>query len=580
MTTFRHLTPQEIIVLEERHTHASDWSRIEVSDDFQPTQLFRVEFSGVVRIASNVHIRNAYICNYSIGNDTLIEDVVRLECRHTSAFGEGTPVAVMNENGGRTIHIFSELTAQIAYITALYRHRPRCVEALEQMALTQARQAESLLGFIGPRCRIIGCRLLREVRLAHDVTLEGVSLLENGSIGAHAFVGIDVKAYNFILSEAAHIDNGSIIERCFVGECCHIDRGFSAIDSLFFANSHCENGEAVSIFAAPYTVSHHKSSLLIAGFFSFFNAGSGANQSNHLFKCGAVHQSVHRRGCKFASSAYVMSPAIEGIYTMVMGRHTHHHDTSAFPFSYLLEQEGSSALIPAANLASYGTIRDIAKWPQRDKRIERRDLIRFEQWNPYVGEALQQGIATLTALHEQNPDAQTYIYNNVHIKALGIQRGLHRYHLALAATLSSLLPPTAPAEIFDADTVCDWIDVAGLYVTRHFMVQLLTDIEQGVLTTVAAILSRFSEFNNTYTTYAQHWALAQLQQRLGHTPSDADIAHAIQEGISAEQELQQLTERDRLADCSPDMSVGYGIDALTAHEREDDYRSVRGFTTL
>ena len=40
----------------------------------------------------------------------------------------------------------------------------------------------------------------------------------------------------------------------------------------------------------PYTVSHHKSSLLIAGMFSFFNAGSGSNQSNHLFKSGAVHQ--------------------------------------------------------------------------------------------------------------------------------------------------------------------------------------------------------------------------------------------------------------------------------------------------
>jgi len=121
-----------------------------------------------------------------------------------------------------------------------------------------------------------------------------------------------------------------------VGESCRLDKGFTAAESLFFANCHCENGEAASIFAGPYTVSHHKSSLLIAGMFSFFNAGSGSNQSNHLFKSGAVHQAVHLRGCKFASGAYIMSPAIEGAFTMVKGNHADHHDTAIFPYSYLM----------------------------------------------------------------------------------------------------------------------------------------------------------------------------------------------------------------------------------------------------
>ena len=93
--------------------------------------------------------------------------------------------------------------------------------------------------------------------------------------------------------------------------------------------------------------------------FSFFNAGSGSNQSNHLFKSGAVHQSVHLRGCKFASSAYIMSPALEGAFTMVMGHHSYHHDTSAFPYSYLIEKEGRTHLMPGANLTSFGAVRDI-----------------------------------------------------------------------------------------------------------------------------------------------------------------------------------------------------------------------------
>ena len=130
--------------------------------------------------------------------------------------------------------------------------------------------------------------------------IDGASILENATLCDGVRIGVDVKAYDTIAAEGAVIDNGSIVERCFVGESCRLDKGFTAAESLFFANSHCENGEAASIFAGPYTVSHHKSSLLIAGMFSFFNAGSGSNQSNHLFKSGAVHQAVHLRGCKFA----------------------------------------------------------------------------------------------------------------------------------------------------------------------------------------------------------------------------------------------------------------------------------------
>ena len=97
-----------------------------------------------------------------------------------------------------------------------------------------------------------------------------------------------------------------------------------------------------------------------------------------------MHQAVHLRGCKFASGAYIMSPALEGAFTMIMGHHSFHHDTSAFPYSYLVEKEGRSVLMPGANLTSYGAVRDIEKWPARDRRTIRRDVINFEEYNPYI----------------------------------------------------------------------------------------------------------------------------------------------------------------------------------------------------
>jgi len=139
-----------------------------------------------------------------------------------------------------------------------------------------AEERSSEIGEVGSDCRIVGARFIREVRIGNGVEIDGASILENATLCDGARVGVDVKAYDLIAAEGSVIDNGSIVERCFVGESCRLDKGFTAAESLFFANSHCENGEAASIFAGPYTVSHHKSSLLIAGMFSFFNAGSGA----------------------------------------------------------------------------------------------------------------------------------------------------------------------------------------------------------------------------------------------------------------------------------------------------------------
>ena len=123
--------------------------------------------------------------------------------------------------------------------------------------------------------------------------------------------------------------------------------------------------------------------------FSFFNAGSGTNQSNHLLKSGPVHQGIHQRGCKYGSDAYMMLPALDGAFTTVIGRHKSHPDTECFPFSLLIEQEGYSWLLPGSNLATAGAARDLAKWPQRDRRDRYAgDLINFEECNPYIAERI------------------------------------------------------------------------------------------------------------------------------------------------------------------------------------------------
>ena len=573
MTPFRKLTSAETAALEALGNSAEDWSKVLVSEDFKPFQLLQSHLEGDVEIAAEARIVRSRVANYRIGTGSLVEGVTALECRRRSAFGNGVGVATMNECGGRTVKIFDRLSAQVAYVMAVYRHRPQTIAALEKMVDAYAEERSSEIGEVGSDCRIVGARFIREVRIGNGVEIDGASILENATLCDGARVGVDVKAYDLIAAEGSVIDNGSIVERCFVGESCRLDKGFTAAESLFFANSHCENGEAASIFAGPYTVSHHKSSLLIAGMFSFFNAGSGANQSNHLFKSGAVHQSVHLRGCKFGSSTYIMAPAIEGPFTLVLGRHTQHHDTSAFPFSYLVEQDGRSALMPGANLTSYGTVRDIGKWLERDRRTVKRDRINFEEYNPYLAGGMIDAVNTLNSLAEAHPDAESYVHNHALIRSTQLQRGLKLYNKAIVASLGAMLRNGEPGR---ADGTGRWNDVAGQYVPRREVKRILDAIANGGIDSLEGIDRAFDRIAADYDHYARSWAEGVLAQLLGHAPSPEEIAEAVTAGERTRETLRKSAEDDRARDCSPAMAVGYGVDADSEEEKMQDYHTVRG----
>lgn len=571
---YRSLTPQEIERLIERGNYATDWSKIEVAPTFRCEQLTHSRLLGRVRVGDEASIFNSTVENYAIGARSRIESITRLECRRRSSFGNGVMVATMNECEGRQVKIYDRMSAQIAYMLAIYRHRPALIARLEAMIDRYAEERSNDMGEVGEDCHLNGARFIREMRIGNRVTVDGSTTLENGTLCDDVRVGVDVKAYDFIMAEGARVANGVMIERCFVGESVIMDKGFSAMESLFFANSHCENGEAAAIFAGPYTVSHHKSSLLIAGMFSFFNAGSGTNQSNHLFKSGAVHQSVHPRGCKFASSAYVMSPALEGAFTVILGKHSHHHDTSSFPYSYLIEKEGRSTLMPGANLKSYGLVRDIEKWPKRDKRRLKRDCINFEEYNPYIGQSLIAALTTLNRLREEEPEAELFNYKRVFIQRAILMRGVKLYQKAIVASLGDLLTRGK------LNAACDgrgrWLDMAGQYIAKSYVEQLIGEIEQGEITSTEQIDERFRQFLAHYDDYAHHWALCAYEELRGRLPGEREVEDLITAGRNAHAALRELTDEDRRKDCSMEMAVSYGLDSDSEEELRADYYNVRG----
>ena len=355
------------------------------------------------------------------------------------------------------------------------------------------------MGTIGSFVRIINTGTIKNVKIGDYAQIEGANHLINGSINSNVHdpvhMGYGVMAEDFIISSGSSVEDGTMLSRCFVGQACRLGHTYSASDSLFFSNCVGENGEACSIFAGPYTVTHHKSTLLISGMFSFMNAGSGSNQSNHMYKLGPIHQGIIERGAKTTSDSYMLWPAKIGAFSLIMGRHYRNSDTSDMPFSYLIENNDESILVPGVNLKSVGTIRDAQKFPRRDERkdINQLDQINFNLLSPYTIQKMFRGIDVLKKLQMTcGETSDTYTYQSCKILNKSLQKGIFMYTLAIHKFLGNSIISRLK------DCICrheeeirtclkpessvglgEWRDIAGLLAPSSEIDRLMEKIESG-----------------------------------------------------------------------------------------------------
>ena len=625
---FRSLTAQEIAQLEAQGCAATNWSEVEVAEAFEPLHVHNTHFSGHNQIGvfnreielpgglkihsgiynatlhncevgDDCHLYNIhnYIANYHIGSNTCIENVNAILVDGRSTFGNGVRVPVMNEGGGREIPIFNELSASLAYILTLYRHRPKMIHEIERLIDAYAEEHASDHGYIGDHVRILNCGSIKNVYVGDYAELSGVSRLKNGSINSNEAapirLGSGVKCTDFIIASGVEIGDSTLVDKCFVGQGCIFDKHYSAGESLFFSNCQGMHGEACAIFAGPYTVTHHKSTLLIAGMFSFLNAGSGSNQSNHMYKLGPIHQGIAERGAKTTSDSYLLWPSKIGAFSLVMGRHTHHSDTSDLPFSYLIENNAESYLVPGANLRTVGTIRDAQKWPKRDNRKDphKLDQINFNLLSPYTVQKMWNGrniLNELQALSGENTDV--YGYRNCKIRNTSLRHGRELYTIGIQKFLgNSLISRLEKSEWHTMDELRaalrpdsqsgagDWVDMSGLIAPKGEVTRLLDDIQNGVLS-LNDIQARLIEMNANYYSYEWTWALEKLEQVWGCDVEHvtlAQIRKTIQEWREAVVKLDHMVYDDARKEFDLNSQTGFGADG-NREQAEADFEEVRG----
>jgi carbonic anhydrase/acetyltransferase-like protein (isoleucine patch superfamily) len=533
----RELTVQEIAQLEERGCWAEDWSDILVDEAFVPSQMSNVLLYGHVEIGGlsgsveveegfrrRCCVRNATLRNVTIGDDCLVENVrgyisntqIGDRCyvanigiitnQEDSTFGNGTEISVLNEGGDANIVIFEGLTAQLAWLMVNFSSARKLANA--QLS---AFNAQNSIPHIGAGSRVVDVKEMNNVRIGEGCEVQGSCKLNNCTIlstdDASTLIGSDVIIEDSVVAAGASVIDGAKVYCSFVGESVHIGKGFSSEASVFFANSYMDNGESCAAFCGPFATSHHKSTLLIGGAFSFYNAGSGTNQSNHAYKMGPIHWGTLDRGSKTASGSHILWPAHVGSFSMVMGKVQNHPQVQKLPFSYVIAEGRETNLVPGINIRTVGTWRDVGKWPKRDKRplSSRNDIINFAFPNPYIVQSVLDGKSILEDLLKKNPEnTEVFTYHGCKIKRAALLKGIQYYDLVLKLFLYRCFQNNTTDT--NESNGGRWVDMMGLLAPKSELDGVVRDIESNAISSPEELKEILQQIHRSYQQYEQAYA--------------------------------------------------------------------------
>lgn len=547
MSHYRKLTEEEIEILENNNCWAEDWSAIDVAEDFMPKYVKNAVFYGIVRLGvfeKNIEVsrgffkhsgiyratlRNVsvgddclienisnFINNYTIGNGCYISNVCTMETTEGAAFGQGNLVSVLNEVGDGNVVLFGNLNSQFAAFMVKHFGDKGIKNAIRRLVDEDVRLHTPDRGTIGNDVKIVNTKEITNTIVKDAAEIDGAARLSDCSIMSSpnnsVYIGTGVICENSIISDGSSIINSVKMQDCFVGEACQISNGFTASASVFFANSYMANGEACAAFCGPFSASHHKSSLLIGGQFSFYNAGSATNFSNHAYKMGPMHYGILERGTKTASGCYLLMPANIGTFSVCFGKLMHHPDTRDLPFSYLISYNDDMYLVPGRNITTVGLYRDIRKWPKRDMRPQEchKSIVNFDWLSPFSVGGILRGKKILEDLRKASgKNVSEYIYHEYLIKGSSLEKGIKYYDIALHIYMGAVMKRVMKSGMFGIPLtntgIGKWNDLAGLLLPESEEQRLIDDIKNGTLSDIDQVINRFAEINEHYREYQWAW---------------------------------------------------------------------------
>ncbi|MBR1799099.1 MAG: HAD-IA family hydrolase [Bacteroidales bacterium] len=528
---YRHLTPEEIHSLEAQGNRSGDWSEVTVASSTFAMRDCHLE--GQISIGNNCVITASNLKDCTIGDNTTIERcslISNISIGHDcniAGVGElsfstdGVSIAVMNENGGRSISPFKGMTVGDAYLWARFRNRNKLMQRFAQM-----------------------------------------SSCTRGSIGNHVSIRNAVALIDGIIADNCTITHGVIAERFVLGENVRLEFGLRLNDSVVGDNSTLARCEVGNSMIFPSHEQHHNNSFLIAALtMGQSNVAAGATLgSNHNGRT-ADGELQAGRGFWPALCSSVKHSSRFASYTLLAKADYPHELNITLPFSLVNNNTRKNQLevMPAYwwMYNMYALHRNITKFAARDKRTLKRQHIEFSPFAPDIAEEMLVARDLIRMWTERS-----YKDNGAtEVVAYGMERGKRRTILlkpgeayrayremliyyaisVLTKHYGSNLPPT---NLGDTDRVQRWVNIGGQLIAGKDLDAMLEDIENGVLDSWQDIHNRLDALWGDYPLAKVRHAYMVLCELLQRRSIDETEWNGL---LSEYRTIQQLV-RDRITE--------------------------------
>ena len=313
---YRHLTADEIQVLEKNGNRSESWDKIMVEPDFDPNRIIRSSFMGEVylpkffgtlllpgdvsfptgiydSLVHNCFIENALVhkvamlSNILVRSSAVVQNVGSIISSGKISYMIGNYMHVGNEMGGRKVAVFPEITMELVEAQLFHKPDPEVTAAFEEQLKTYREETAFPFGVVGKGAVICNTNIIRNSWIGAHARIEGAEkirnsvvlssleepshvydsvILENSNVQKSVTIHTGAEVQGSVLMNRTTVACKAIVKSSIIAPCCHI-----------------EEGEVNSSYMGPMTQMHHHS-LLIAALWpdGCGNLGYGANVgSNH-----------------------------------------------------------------------------------------------------------------------------------------------------------------------------------------------------------------------------------------------------------------------------------------------------------
>ena len=412
---YRHLTEEEIQILEKNGNRSESWDKVMVEADFDPNRIARSSFMGEVylpkffgtlllpgdvsfptgiydSLVHNCFIENALVhkvamlSNILVRSSAVIQNVGSIISSGKISYMIGNSMHVGNEMGGRKVAVFPEITMELVEAQLFHKPDPEVAAAFDEQLKTYREETAFPFGVVGKGAVICNTNIIRNSWIGAHARIEGAEkirnsvvlssleepshvydsvILENSNVQKSVTIHTGAEVQGSVLMSRTTVACKAIVKSSIIAPCCHI-----------------EEGEVNSSYMGPMTQMHHHS-LLIAALWpeGCGNLGYGANVgSNHTGRM-PDQEVMPGQGMFFGLGVNIKFPANyrESPFTLIATGLTTLPQRVKFPFSLIRPGDPQlvgvaprlNEIVPGWNYArnAYALDRNLYKYSLRGKGI-------------------------------------------------------------------------------------------------------------------------------------------------------------------------------------------------------------------